>query len=289
LSGDEQGDPPTTSVRRASADGLDGAARGREFAAARRRPTSAGVTTRDDSDEIRTLFARYRATGDPLARERLVLRHRPLARSLAARYARGNEPFDDLFQVACLGLLKAVDRYDPERGTAFSSYAVPTILGELKRHFRDKTWAVRVPHTVHDNAMRVRAVRDGLPSRLGRQALTRALALRLGLPERGVLEALDALAANEVVPLELPCDDDETQTLRGTLCECDEGYRRAEQRADFELLLEHLDARERQVVRLRFYEDLTQCEIAERMGLSQMSVSRLLKRCLPQLMEVAGA
>jgi RNA polymerase sigma-B factor len=258
------------------------------FAALQLRPKSRGVKTRDDSGEIPTLFAHYRATGDPVARERLVLRHRPLARSLAARYARGNEPFDDLFQVACLGLVKAVDRYDPERGTAFSSYAVPTILGELKRHFRDRTWAVRVPHTVHDNAMRVRAVRDRLPSRLGRQALARALASNLGLPERGVVDALDALDANEVVSLDVASEEDDSQTMRETFGEDDDGYRRVEHALDFEQMLECLGARERQVFRLRFNENLTQREIAERMGLTQMSVSRLLKRCLPQLTEVAG-
>jgi RNA polymerase sigma-B factor len=260
------------------------------FAALQQRPKPLLVKTRDDSGEIRTLFAHYRATGDPVARERLVLRHRPLARSLAARYARGNEPFDDLFQVACLGLVKAVDRYDPERGTAFSSYAVPTILGELKRYFRDRTWAVRVPHTVHDNAMRVRAVRDRLPSRLSRQALTRTLALSLGLPERGVVDALDALDANEVVSLDLASDeDDDGQTMRDTFGEDDDGYRRVEHALDFEQMLACLGARERQVFRLRFGENLTQREIAERLGLTQMSVSRLLKRCLPRLTEVAGS
>jgi RNA polymerase sigma-B factor len=259
-----------------------------KFAALQLRPKPRGVKTRDDSGETRTLFANYRATGDPVARERLVLRHRPLARSLAARYARGNEPFDDLFQVACLGLVKAVDRYDPERGTAFSSYAVPTILGELKRYFRDRTWAVRVPHTVHDNAIRVRAVRDRFPSRLGRQALARALASNLGLPERGVVDALDALDANEVVSLDVASDADDSQTMRETFGEDDDGYRRVEHALDFEQMLECLGARERQVFRLRFNENLTQREIAERMGLTQMSVSRLLQRCLPQLTEVAG-
>jgi RNA polymerase sigma-B factor len=254
-----------------------------------RRPTPQDVKPRDDSDELSDLFAHYRATGDPVARERLVLRHRPLARSLAARYARGNEPFDDLFQVACLGLVNAVDRYDPERGTAFSSYAVPTILGELKRYFRDRTWAVRVPHTVHDNAMRVRAVRDRVPSRLGRRALTRALAQNLGISESGVADALDALDANEVVSLDPSSDDDDSPTLCDSFGADDDGFRRVEHALDFEHMLECLDTRERQVFRLRFNENLTQREIGERLGLTQMSVSRLIKRCLPQLTEIVGS
>jgi RNA polymerase sigma-B factor len=244
------------------------------------------VKSRDDSGEISTLFAHYRATGDPVARERLVLRHRPLARSLAARYACGKEPFDDLFQVACLALIKAVDRYDPERGTAFSSYAVPTILGELKRHYRDRTWAVRVPHRVHDDAMRVRAVRDRLPARPGRQALTRALAENLGVPERGVVDAMDALDANEVVSFD-PRSDDDRPPPHDSFGADDDGFRRVEDAVDFELMLECLDMRERQVFRLRFNENLSQREIGERLGLTQMSVSRLLKRCLPQLTGIA--
>jgi RNA polymerase sigma-B factor len=250
---------------------------------------TSGVMTRDDSSEVRALFARYRATGDPLARERLVLRHRPLARKLAGHYACGKEPFDDLFQVACLALVKAVDRYDPRRGTAFSSYAVPTILGELKRHYRDRTWAIRVPHTVHDNAMRVRVVRDGLPPRLSRQDATCALASALSLEEARVQDALAALTANDVMSLDQPTNDTEPQTVADTLGTEDREYGRVEKQADFDLLLGCLQPRERQVIRLRFCDDLTQREIADRVGLSQMAVSRLLQRCLPQLEQGARA
>jgi RNA polymerase sigma-B factor len=241
------------------------------------------VKTCNDPGEVRCLFARYRATGDPALRERLVLRHRPLARSLAAGYACGCEPFDDLFQVACLALVKAVDRYDPERGTAFSSYAVPTILGELKRHYRDRTWAVHVPHTVHDNAMRVRMVRDRLSPRLGRQARTNALATALDMPERKIVDALDALAAGDVLSLDQPSADAEGMTIGDTIGGDEDGYSRAENRTDIERLLACLAPREQIVIRLRFMDDLTQSEIAERVGLSQMAVSRLLSRCLPQL------
>jgi RNA polymerase sigma-B factor len=238
-------------------------------------------------DDVRALFVQYRVAGDRRARERLVLRHLPLARSLARRYSRGIEPFDDLFQVACLGLLKAVDGYDPGRGSAFSSYAVPTILGELKRHFRDKTWAVRVPHSVHDTAMRVRAARERLGPELGRQASVGALAQALRMPEERVLDALNALAANEVVAFDGPCDEPEGRTLGESLGEADPGYRRVEQRAELDDLLRYLSAAERQVLHLRFDENCTQQQIAERVGMSQMAISRLLRRCLQQLGEIA--
>jgi RNA polymerase sigma-B factor len=245
--------------------------------------------TPENLDETRGLFARYRATGDQRLRERLVLQHRPLARRLASNYSRGREPFDDLFQVACLALVKAVDRYDPERGPAFSSYAVPTIVGELKRHYRDRTWAIHVPHSVHDNAMRVRTMREALPPRLGREGRTRALASALGLPECRVNDALDALGANEVLSLDQSCDDAEDHTIADTIGEEDDGYTRVEQRTDIDLLLAELDPREQQVLRLRFIDDLTQREIAERVGVSQMAVSRLLSRCLPRLKDTAVA
>jgi RNA polymerase sigma-B factor len=254
-----------------------------------RRPRSLRVKTRESFDKTRRQFVRYRATGDQHLRERLVLQHRPLARSLAASYSCGREPFDDLFQVACLALVKAVDRYDPERGPAFSSYAVPTIVGELKRHYRDGTWAIHVPHRVHDNAMRVRMVRDTVSPRLGRQRSTRALASVLDLPEGRVEDALDALGANDVLWLDQPCGDDEGHTIADTIGEEEDGYARVEQRTDFDLLLAELSPREQAVLRLRFVDDLTQCEIGERVGVSQIAVSRLLSRCLPRLKDTAVA
>jgi RNA polymerase sigma-B factor len=253
----------------------------------RQQPASTRVPRPDDA-EVRALFAHYRATGDPRTRERLVIRHRPLARSLAAGYARGIEPFDDLFQVACLGLLKAVDRYDPERTTAFASYAVPTILGELKRYFRDGTWSVRVPHTVHDRAMRVRALRAKLPPDK-RETTVRKLAAALDMPEVQVRDALGALLAYETVSLEGARGDDEERKLGDTLGATDDGFRRVEQRCDVDELLACLGTREREIVWLRFYENLSQREIAARVGVSQMAISRLLARCLPQLRARAEA
>jgi RNA polymerase sigma-B factor len=242
-----------------------------------------------DATEVRALFDRCRATGDPVVRERLVLRHLPLARSLAARYARGPEPFDDLLQVACLGLIKAVDRYDPERPCAFTTFAVPTILGELKRYFRDGTWAVRVPHSVHDGAMRVRAVQRTLPARRAAEPPARRLARSIGMPEPRVRDALDALVANDVVPLEPSGEEGAEPSLAETLGQLDDGYRLAEERADVDRLLSCVSAQEQRVLRLRFGEELTQRQIAEQLGVSQMTISRLLARCLPRLRELAEA
>ena len=239
-----------------------------------------------DTREAR-LFERYRASGDPACREALVTRHLPLARSLARRYACGGEPFDDLFQVASYALLKAIDRYDPGRGSAFSSYAVPTILGELKRHYRDTTWTLRIPHSVHDLAMNLRKTREWLASVYGRQPTVAELAEASGASEEAVLEALGALTANEVISLQTPSHDDNERTLADEVGGAEVGYSRVEQRALLEDLCRCLTPREQRVLALRFNEDLTQREIGERLGVSQMAVSRLLRAALPRLCESA--
>jgi RNA polymerase sigma-B factor len=237
--------------------------------------------------EVQHLFQRYRRTGDPDAREMLVRRYTPLARHLAARYARGAEPLDDLFQVACLGLLKAIDRYDPDRGTAFTSFAVPTMLGELKRHFRDTTWLVRVPHSVHDLAMRVRTAKMDLTQLLGREPSAAELADVLGAAEDRLEAALDALAAYDVASLEAPRGAEGWSGLCHAIGREDDGLSRIEERAEVDDLVACLSAGERQVLWLRFEEDLTQQQIGDRLGLSQMSVSRTLRRALHDLREIA--
>jgi RNA polymerase sigma-B factor len=215
------------------------------------------------------------------------VRYLPLARSLAGRYACGGEPFDDLFQVASVALLKAIDRYDPSRGNAFSSYAVPTILGELKRHYRDTTWALRIPHSVHDLAMRLRATREWLAGVHGRQPTVAELAEASSASEESVVEALGALAANEVISLQMPSGDDRERTLADELGGAEAGYARVEERALLEDLCRCLSPREQRVVALRFHEDLTQREIGRRLGVSQMAVSRVLRSALPRLHESA--
>jgi len=216
----------------------------------------------------------------------VVGRFLPLARQLAAGYARTNESFDDLFQVACLGLVNAVDRFDSTRGIAFSSYAVPTILGELKRYFRDKTWSVRVPRDLQELGLGVERAGERLTARLGRPPTVDEVADAVGAAREAVLEAREALSAYHAGSLEESrsgrADDDPLLSVLG----CDEdGYDRVEQRVLLDGMLRRLTRRERDIVRLRFVDDLTQTKIAEEVGLSQMQVSRVLRRSLDRLRE----
>jgi len=216
----------------------------------------------------------------------VVGRFLPLARQLAAGYARTNESFDDLFQVACLGLVNAVDRFDSTRGIAFSSYAMPTILGELKRYFRDKTWSVRVPRDLQELGLGVERAGERLTARLGRPPTVDEVADAVGAAREAVLEAREALSAYHAGSLEGSrsgrADDDPLLSVLG----CDEdGYDRVEQRVLLDGMLRRLTRRERDIVRLRFVDDLTQTKIAEEVGLSQMQVSRVLRRSLDRLRE----
>jgi RNA polymerase sigma-B factor len=235
--------------------------------------------------EERVLFERYRRSGKAADREAIVVRYLPLARRLAARYVRAGQPFDDLFQVACVGLIQAVDRFDPERPSAFSTFAVPTIVGELKRYFRDKSWVVRVPRPQQELGLKAERAAEELSGRLGRWPSIPELADALGAGHEEVLEALAAISACRPVSLEAPVTDDEEggETVGDTLGGNDGGYGRAEQRAVLDGLLGDLSTRDREIVRLRFEDDLTQQQIADRVGVSQMQVSRILSRSLPRL------
>jgi RNA polymerase sigma-B factor len=239
--------------------------------------------------EDRRLLVRLHQHGDPAAREALVDRFLPLARQLARRYQHGGEQLDDLIQVASLGLLKAIDRFDPARETAFSSFAVPTILGELKRHFRDKGWSVRVPRDLQELAVRVERVSDELSRELGRAPSVAEIAERTGTTAEQVLEAREASAAYRAVSLDRPRDDDEEGDagMADTFGIEDPGFGVAEDAATVERLMRVLTDREREVLRLRFAEDLTQSEIGERVGVSQMHVSRLIRHAVAQLREAA--
>jgi RNA polymerase sigma-B factor len=240
--------------------------------------------------EDRRLLERYHHEGDQAAREALVDRFLPLARQLARRYQRGGEPLDDLVQVASLGLLKAIDRFDPARETAFSSFAVPTILGELKRHFRDKGWSVRVPRDLQELAVRVERVGEELSRTLGRAPTPSEIAESIGATDEQVLEAREAAGAYRAVSLDRPRDDEEDD---GGISDAvgieDPGFRLAEASATVERLMRVLTDREREVLRLRFEEDLTQSEIGERVGVSQMHVSRLIRQSVARLRDVAEA
>jgi RNA polymerase sigma-B factor len=241
------------------------------------------------TDGERARFARLQADPDPRERERLIETHLGLARHLALRYAGTEEPLEDLFQVACIGLIKAVDRYDPARGTAFSSFAVPTILGELRRHFRDRTWAVRMPRAVQELSLRIDRAVTAMSPELGRPPGVRDLAGHLQVCEEDVLEAIEAAGAHHAAPLALNEHDGEEEDLVRAPGVIDGGYERAEQRATLAPLLAQLGETERRVLRLRFEEDLTQTEIATRIGVSQMQVSRLIRRGLEHLQAEAEA
>ncbi len=207
----------------------------------------------------------------------------PLARYAASRYARSNEPFDDLLQVACLGLLKAIERYEPSRGVEFSSYALPTMAGELRRYFRDRGWNVRPPRDLQEHALAVeRAARD-LVADLGRSPTVSEIAGRTGLDEEAVLEAREALASRSAVSFSAPVAGDDEHELGDSLGICDPGFEGAEDRALVDGLLRRLSRREREIVRLRFEEDLTQLEIGTRVGMSQMHVSRVLRSAVDKL------
>ena len=236
----------------------------------------------------RQLFARFRSRGDLAAREELVERFLPLATRLAQRYHRGAEPLDDLVQVASLGLLKAIDRFDPERGFAFSSFAVPTIVGELKRYFRDKGWALRVPRDLQELTQRVNGTTDRLVDELGRTPTVAEIAGALEITAEQVLEAREAATAYRAESLDQPFGDDQDATsVVDTLGVHEPGYLQAEQSATLEAMMSVLSDREREVLRLRFAEDLTQSEIGRRVGVSQMHVSRLLRQAVTRLRENA--
>ena len=239
----------------------------------------------------RRLFARYRERDDRAARDALVERFLPLATQLARRYHRGNEPLDDLVQVASVGLLKAIDRFDPARGTAFSSFAVPTIAGELKRHYRDKGWAVRVPRDLQELALRVDRATDPLFHKLGAASCIPPRSLTTsGSPSSRCSKRTGRRPPTEPTLSIAPSPTPSTRTLSrvGDALGGDEpGYRQAEDSATVESVASVLSDREREILRLRFEEDLTQSEIGDRVGLSQMHISRLLRQAVARLREAA--
>jgi RNA polymerase sigma-B factor len=225
------------------------------------------------------------------ARDELVQRFLPLARQLARRYQRGNEPLDDLIQVASIGLVKAVDRFDPERGTAFSSYAVPTILGELKRYFRDSGWAVHVPRGMQERVMSVNQAIARLSRETGHSPTAAEVAKEIGESPEAVLEAMEAAIAYDSVSLDTPrtSDEDGGDTYADTMGMIDERFELVEYKSAIGPTMRALPERDRLVLKLRFEDDLTQLEIAERIGVSQMHVSRLIRRALKRLRTVADA
>ena len=223
--------------------------------------------------------------GDAGAREALIERYMPLARSLALRYRRASEPLDDLVQVASVGLVKAVDRWDPDRGLAFSSYAVPTILGELRRYFRDATWDVRPARDLQELCLSVEEAREALWGELGRSPTVADIADRLERSPEEVVEALQATEGRSVRSLDAPVHEEEGASARaGDLLGTDDPeFERVDAGVTIEKMTGILDERAREILRLRFQEDLLQSEIAERVGCSQMHVSRIIRSSLERL------
>ncbi len=236
------------------------------------------------------LLASYRHTPDPVVLEELVVRFEPLARSVARRYHARGEPLEDLTQVAMVGLLKAIERFDPDRGFAFSSYAMPTMLGELKRYFRDSAWAVHVPRGVKERAVELARATDEISSRLGRSPSLAELAEELGATQEQTLEAIEAYHARHAAPLDSGSDDDDSAVLSPaqTLGAEDERLEQAEYLSMIAAGVETLSDTDRLILFLRFGRDLTQSEIARRIGTSQMQVSRLLRAAIEKIRRASG-
>jgi RNA polymerase sigma-B factor len=242
-------------------------------------------------DDPAALFVSWQRDRDSAAREALVQRFMPLTRRLARRYGRSSEPFEDLLQVASLGLLKALDRYDAERGFPFESFAVPTILGEMRRYVRDSGWAVHVPRGAQERALKVRDAQEHLSGGRGHAPTVSQLAQYLELDAEEVIDALQAIHAYETVSLDAPRPgaSEDAAAIGDAIGADDERYELVELDATVAVALGHIPARERLILRMRFVDDLTQTEIAEQVGISQMQVSRLLRRSLDQLRTLTGA
>lgn len=247
--------------------------------------SSAPVATAASAD----LFHRWRTYRDRDARDRLIERFLPLARNLARRYTSSSEPYEDLVQVASLGLVKAVERFDPDRGYAFTSFAVPTIVGELKRYFRDSGWALHVDRGAQERARRVLDAQQQISSQTGHPPSIAEIAQYLECGDEEVLDGLQTAEAYDSVSLDAPAraDSDEATHVE-TLGRDDFRLEQVDLHATIFTAAKHLPRREREILFLRFGADLTQSEIAERVGVSQMQVSRLLRRSLALLREMTG-
>jgi RNA polymerase sigma-B factor len=231
----------------------------------------------------RELLRRYHQEGDRSAREELVERHLPLVRALARRYAGRGEALEDIEQVGAIGLLKAIDRYELSREVALTTYATPNVVGEIKRHFRDKGWAIRIPRGLQELNAKMSSTIERLTSTLGRSPSIAEIAVELETTPEQVLEALEAGSAYAPVSLSAgPGTEGELDPME-TIGVEDTNYERTEQRASLEPALEALPDREREILRMRFDEGLTQTQIAERVGVSQMHVSRLIRKSLARM------
>lgn len=234
-------------------------------------------------------FAEFARTQDPSLRDAIIEEFLPFARGLAHRYARRGEAMEDLEQVAAMALVKALDRFDPERGVKFTTFAAPTIIGELKRHFRDKGWAVQVPRRLQELYLELGKTASRLSQELGRSPTIQELAATVSAGEEEVLEAMElGQTAYQGASLDRPTGgDDDTATVADRLVAEDDTLEEASVRASLRALLDRLPERERHILYLRFFEDRTQSDIADEVGLSQMHVSRLIRQSLSELRSIA--
>ncbi|MFE1797710.1 RNA polymerase sigma factor SigF [Streptomyces sp. NPDC059517] len=243
-----------------------------------------------DRTQARAMFVELRTLPNDSAeyaeiRGQLVRMHMPLAEHLARRFRNRGEPLDDLTQVATVGLIKSVDRFDPERGVEFSTYATPTVTGEIKRHFRDKGWAVRVPRRLQELRLALTTATAELSQQYGRSPTVHELAESLAISQEEVLEGLESANAYSTLSLDVPDTDDESPAVADTLGAEDEALEGVEYRESLKPLLDDLPPREKRIMLLRFFANMTQSQIAREVGISQMHVSRLLARTLAQLRE----
>ncbi|MFI6375209.1 RNA polymerase sigma factor SigF [Streptomyces sp. NPDC050546] len=243
-----------------------------------------------DRSGAREMFLKLRTLADSSPeyaelRNQLVRMHLPLVEHLARRFRNRGEPLDDLTQVATIGLIKSVDRFDPDRGVEFSTYATPTVVGEIKRHFRDKGWAVRVPRRLQELRLALTTATAELSQLHGRSPTVHELAEKLAISEEEVLEGLESANAYSTLSLDVPDTDDESPAVADTLGAEDEALEGVEYRESLKPLLEDLPPREKRILLLRFFGNMTQSQIAQEVGISQMHVSRLLARTLAQLRE----
>lgn len=248
-------------------------------------PTTPGPDLEDHAAELITAMAAL-PVSDPsrvALRERVIEAWLPMAHRLAHRYAGRGEPYDDLAQTATIGLIKAVDRYDPERGIEFVGYAIPTIIGEIKRHFRDRAWSIRVPRRLQELRMSINHANSTLAHTLHRAPTVADIADYLQVTEEEVLEGLEGARAYRASSLSAPTTADSSQELGDTLGGDDHGFELAELRLALQPALATLDDRERRILSLRFYGNQSQAQIAEQIGVSQMHVSRLLTKALGRL------
>lgn len=241
-----------------------------------------------DKKVTRELFRRYKEEGDEEARNQLVVNHLNLVRYLASKFANRGEQLEDLIQVGTIGLIKAIDRFDPNRGLEFTTYATPTIMGEIKRHFRDKGWSVRVPRRLQELSTRISAITDELTTELHRTPSVAEIAERAGTSVEEILEAMESSSAYSSVPLEGGNDDEDTPSVIDQYASEDEDFSATDDRMLLDSVISDFTMREKEVIRMRFEEGLTQSEIADQLGISQVQVSRLLRKTLKRIHDKIG-